>query len=169
MDRRMRTKLRTFLGRVVGARVWETTGHLVNGAGSSTANHAQDLIHHHPSSVTHHHCVRDSREKERKNVWMWTADNALCSCGGRLTRRKELKEVCSGLPRLSPRYKVGSSWSLDIGDQRRHYHRRKYKATRPPRISTMYRKITTLQQIGSNCSLSRMDFSFGGFTLIQFF
>ena len=66
MDRRMRTELRALLGGVAGARVGETTGHLVNGAGPSTANHAQDLIHHHPSSVTHHHCVRGSREKERE-------------------------------------------------------------------------------------------------------
>lgn len=65
MGRRMRTELRTFLGGVAGARVGETTGHLVNGVGPSTANHAQDLIHHHPSSITHHHCVRGSREKER--------------------------------------------------------------------------------------------------------
>lgn len=38
-------------------------------------------IHYHPSSVTHHHRAWDSREKrserkrERKSVWMWTADD----------------------------------------------------------------------------------------------
>lgn len=101
MDRWMRIELWTFHGGVVGARIWETTGHLVNGAGPSTANHAQDLIHHHPSSVTHHHCVQDSRE--RKNVWMWTADDALRSCGGRLTRRTELKGCLSSDSRDFPR------------------------------------------------------------------
>jgi len=61
-------ELRAFLGGVASARVGETTGYLVNGIGPSTANHAQDLIHHHPSNVTHHHCVRDSREREIENV-----------------------------------------------------------------------------------------------------
>lgn len=43
MDRRVRAELWALRGGVVGARVGEATGHLVNGVGLSTVNHAQDL------------------------------------------------------------------------------------------------------------------------------
>lgn len=64
----MWTQLRPLPRGIAGACVGKVTSHLVNGARrrmhretSCTVNHAQDLIHHHPYSVTHHH--RESRKR----------------------------------------------------------------------------------------------------------
>lgn len=88
-------------------------------------NHAQDLIHHHPSNVTHHHCVRDQRKREIENVWMWTADDTrYVPVEGCWQRGK--KEGCFGLSQfplkiqsrihIAPRYRgpTSSLSSLEV-------------------------------------------------------
>lgn len=70
MDRRMWAELRALFGRIVGARVGEAAGHLVNGVGLSTINHAQDLksITIHLVSPTTIARATQERKEERECV-----------------------------------------------------------------------------------------------------
>lgn len=170
MDRRMWAELRALFGRIVGARVGETAGHLVNGVGLSTINHAQDLksITIHLVSPTTIARATQERKEERECVNVDRGWYALCSWGERLIKEKR-EEPVTGYRNFLPDTKPDSaglstsgtivfvivvqaevqSYTIDVRSLRR--------------ISTMYRRITIyyaiIINITENCFSRERDFN----------
>lgn len=93
-------KLRSFHRGAIGARVGKTTSHIVNDVqqqmhretSSCTVNHAQDLIHHHPYSVTP---LPLCESEMCVNVDFGCINDTLCSWGARTERTTSNNETRS--------------------------------------------------------------------------